>query len=291
MQSGWCLINTRTGGTVAADLEVADGLVSRLVGLQLRRELPRGSGLLLVPCAAVHTFFMRFPIDVIQLDGRGRVVVVRREVPPWSTVEASPWTRAVLELPVGTADVAMGDVLRLHGLGVDARSRRTGGLPDRGGAGGPATSGGALVLLVMVGLMAYVNNLPAPFPPGGLALWQITRPLPRRDRRGAGGPRPRPRRPVADAQPRHRPNAPPAVTAVPSPHVLSALVLFGIVRRTLASPRSHPLPPHGPWLRSRGGCWLIHRSDAERDTRPASRRAAGRTVYPAHALLRSAEPE
>src|SRR6476661_2437943 len=56
------------GRVVCERCAVADGFVSRLLGLQGRRELRRDEGLLLSPSSSVHTAFMRFAIDVVFLD-------------------------------------------------------------------------------------------------------------------------------------------------------------------------------------------------------------------------------
>ncbi len=57
---------------------------SRLLGLALLhdRELPSGHALCVLRCRSVHTFGMRFPIDVAFVDDRARVVRVERSVPP-----------------------------------------------------------------------------------------------------------------------------------------------------------------------------------------------------------------
>ena len=62
---------------------VADTFLSRLRGLMFRRDLPAGEGLLIKRCNAIHTFFMRFPIDAVFLDRAGAVVRVVRDIPPW----------------------------------------------------------------------------------------------------------------------------------------------------------------------------------------------------------------
>jgi hypothetical protein len=69
-------------GAGAAVLEAAR-VRPRLLGLAgLRpRDLPRRHALLLRPCSSVHTFGMRFPIDVVFADARGRVLRVVRDVP------------------------------------------------------------------------------------------------------------------------------------------------------------------------------------------------------------------
>ena len=108
------LLNTRTSDTLAQSLEVADHFGSRFLGLQGRRDLEPGRGLLLVPCRSVHTFFMRFPLDLLMLSRYGTVVGVFRGVPPWRTVMADSQTHAVLEVKGGTLpQVLLGDQIRM----------------------------------------------------------------------------------------------------------------------------------------------------------------------------------
>ena len=112
--SPWHVINRDTGERVVTDLKIARRFLSRMFGLLLRNELPVGSGLLLVPCSSVHTFLMSFPIDVILLDRNGHVVDVRRNVRPWSLVRGKPGVHAVLEVPLGTTNVRIGQSLTLR---------------------------------------------------------------------------------------------------------------------------------------------------------------------------------
>ena len=80
---------------------VALGLRARLLGLsQLDRE-EAGAGLLIPRCSSVHTFGMRFALDLVLLDGCGRALAVHREVPPRRLVSHRR-AAAVLELPSGT---------------------------------------------------------------------------------------------------------------------------------------------------------------------------------------------
>lgn len=77
---------------------VATGFRTRLLGLSRRDRAEAGPGLLIPRCASVHTFGMRFPLDLFFLDGEGRVLSVRRQVPPRRIV----WRRGaryVLEIP------------------------------------------------------------------------------------------------------------------------------------------------------------------------------------------------
>lgn len=79
------------------DVAVARGPRARLLGLALL-DRERAGGLLLPGCASVHTFGMRFPLDLLFLDRAGAAVAVRRRVGPGRVL----WCRgvaAVLELP------------------------------------------------------------------------------------------------------------------------------------------------------------------------------------------------
>ena len=78
----------------------ADGFFSRLAGLLFMAPLLPDQGLLLVPCAAVHTAFMRYAIDVVFLDRFGVVKKVVHDLKPWRVASCSQsWQ--TLELAAG----------------------------------------------------------------------------------------------------------------------------------------------------------------------------------------------
>jgi uncharacterized protein len=109
------LINERTGAAIATALEVAETRASRRQGLLGRNTLAPSAGLMLTPCMAVHTAFMRFPIDVVFVDRHGRAVEIVADLRPWRAA-ASMRARAVIELPGGTVamrDIRLGDRLFL----------------------------------------------------------------------------------------------------------------------------------------------------------------------------------
>lgn len=109
------LVNERTGTVVVDVLEIADTRRARRRGLLGRRGLDAGHGLLIRPCLAIHTAWMRFAIDVVFIDASGTVIRYVSGVAPWR-VAASPRARAVVELPAGwlaRRPVAVGDRLRV----------------------------------------------------------------------------------------------------------------------------------------------------------------------------------
>lgn len=90
---------------------VAKGFRTRLRGLSRLERSEAGPGLLIPRCSSVHTFGMRFALDLYFLDREGRVISVRRSVPPCRVV----WQRgaaAVLEIasPQGGESVPSQDL-------------------------------------------------------------------------------------------------------------------------------------------------------------------------------------
>ena len=86
---------------LATSLEVANSGSRRSKGLLGRARLNHGEGLWIIPCEAVHTFFMQFPIDLVYLDRGNRIRKIRGAVPPWR-LSACLSAHSVLELAPGT---------------------------------------------------------------------------------------------------------------------------------------------------------------------------------------------
>src|SRR5437763_14836890 len=82
---------------IGSETHVARGFRERLVGLAWSRS-PRAEALLLPRCRSVHTFGMRFALDLVWLDASGQVVRVDRAVPP-RRVRSCRAARSVVELP------------------------------------------------------------------------------------------------------------------------------------------------------------------------------------------------
>jgi uncharacterized membrane protein (UPF0127 family) len=109
------MLRRENGDVVVDQCVVADSPVSRLKGLLGRSELRPGEGLLLRPASAIHTCFMRFPIDAVFLDGGLRVLGISDELHPWRAASRRG-ARAVLELPAGESarrGLEVGESLRV----------------------------------------------------------------------------------------------------------------------------------------------------------------------------------
>ena len=113
------LIRNLTRNTVlATTASVADTAAKRNVGLLRHKKLDAGDGLWITPCESVHTFFMKFAIDLVYLDKKKRVRKVRHAVGPWR-LSACLTAHSVLELPAGTAEAtatAKGDEIEISAL-------------------------------------------------------------------------------------------------------------------------------------------------------------------------------
>lgn len=97
------VINRTTGQTLAERAPVAENTWTRFRGLQMRPELPRGAGLVILPCSSIHMFFMRFAIDVVFATREGLVVRVGHSCRPWTVGPFAPRALYCVELPAGTA--------------------------------------------------------------------------------------------------------------------------------------------------------------------------------------------
>jgi uncharacterized protein len=113
--ASWTIRNVRTRQLLARRVEPAFDSTTRNRGLLGRSSLGDDAALILAPCSGIHTFFMRFPIDVVFVARDGRVVKVRRAMPAWRLAIALR-SFAVVELPVGTiahTSTERGDALEL----------------------------------------------------------------------------------------------------------------------------------------------------------------------------------
>jgi uncharacterized protein len=90
------------GAVVCERCVVADRPLARMRGLLGRSGLAQDEGILLRPCSSIHTFFMRFPIDVVFCDRDLRVLSVADRVQPWR-VRMQRRARVAVELAAGEA--------------------------------------------------------------------------------------------------------------------------------------------------------------------------------------------
>ena len=109
--------DAESGTIVANRVTVASRRLDRAVGLLGRSHLEAGEALWITPCHGVHTWFMRFSIDIIAMDADGVVVDAVSTLKPWRMRLPKPGAYSVLELRAGTlltSPVKVGDRIQIQ---------------------------------------------------------------------------------------------------------------------------------------------------------------------------------
>ena len=106
--------NVSKNSFVAGDLKVAKNMWERFRGLIGSSPLEEGEGFLIPSCQGIHTFGMKFSIDVLYLDGEDRVIRLLKNYRS-NLIGPVNWkAKSVLELPTGAIDrsnTELGDIL------------------------------------------------------------------------------------------------------------------------------------------------------------------------------------
>jgi uncharacterized protein len=109
------VVNITTGETLAEKAMVAETPLTRFIGLQGKRQIPKKSGLVLMPNNSIHTFFMRIRIDAVFVSQDGKVVKVGRQLRPWRVGPIALGALYCVELPAGAAaSTATGQTIELR---------------------------------------------------------------------------------------------------------------------------------------------------------------------------------
>jgi uncharacterized membrane protein (UPF0127 family) len=109
------LVNAHTGAVIANSVIGAFDSATRRRGLLGRDRMDGGEALIIAPTNAIHTFFMRFTIDVAFVRRDGRILKLRPSMPPWRMAVAIGAFAAV-EVPAGvfaSCSTKVGDILAL----------------------------------------------------------------------------------------------------------------------------------------------------------------------------------
>jgi hypothetical protein len=95
-------VNLSNGAELVNHLLTADTFVKRLKGLMFSENLPAGHGLLIRPCQSIHTFFMKYSIDVLYISKDLEIVSMDEMLMPAKVGKLQKKAHSVLELPAGT---------------------------------------------------------------------------------------------------------------------------------------------------------------------------------------------
>lgn len=108
------LINKTKNVELASEVILAKSLSQRMIGLMFQPDLPVGKALWIQKCHWIHTFFMKFPIDVLFVDKHLVVQKTVTNIPPWRLPGPSLRSTSVFEFSAGQIQnqhVEVGDQL------------------------------------------------------------------------------------------------------------------------------------------------------------------------------------
>jgi uncharacterized protein len=98
-------LKTHDGRWIARRVRIACSFKHRLVGLLRTSALAEDEALMLSPGGSIHTFGMRYPIDVAFLDRQLKILRLAPRLPPWRICYAPSKTKHVVELRAGTVQL------------------------------------------------------------------------------------------------------------------------------------------------------------------------------------------
>ena len=106
------------GRIISKDILIAESFMSRLIGLMFREKLVGADGLMLDPCRSIHTFFMRYNIDVVFMSRKNAVIKISQNLIPWRMTWMYCRASKTLEMPAGQLplDIYVGDVLEVENV-------------------------------------------------------------------------------------------------------------------------------------------------------------------------------
>jgi uncharacterized protein len=109
------LINLRNQFVLANAVDQADTFIKRLKGLMFTNEFPLGNSLHIKPCNSIHTFFMKYEIDILFLDEDQKVIDLQKEMVP-GKIKVCKKASSVIELPARTiekTETKIGDYIQI----------------------------------------------------------------------------------------------------------------------------------------------------------------------------------
>ncbi|MFS1511937.1 DUF192 domain-containing protein [Chengkuizengella sp. SCS-71B] len=98
------VINQENDVVIAKQVRSAHTFTSRFKGLMFKKHFFHDDALHITPCSQIHTYFMKFPIDVVYLNVDFKVVGIEQNLPPWKLGKKFKHVKSVIELSPGTVE-------------------------------------------------------------------------------------------------------------------------------------------------------------------------------------------
>lgn len=111
------IYNSTQNNLIADDVKVAKTFLTRTFGLIPRKSISKDEGLIIKPCCSIHTFFMKFAIDVLFINGKNEIVALYENVKPWRILPIHLSSGYVIELAAGNVyakNIQKGDIIGME---------------------------------------------------------------------------------------------------------------------------------------------------------------------------------
>lgn len=92
---------------LSKDILIAEAMMDRMIGLMFKKKMVGYEGLLISPCRSIHTFFMRYSLDIIFLNSDNKIIKIIRDMKPWRLTWFYFRAKKTLELPAGKFPVEL----------------------------------------------------------------------------------------------------------------------------------------------------------------------------------------
>jgi len=96
------IVNLTKNTVLADNIVIANTPIKRLIGLLDRSDLKPSEALIIIPCNSIHTFFMRFTIDVLFIDKDNKIIKAISPLKPFRITNIYFGASSAIELPCQT---------------------------------------------------------------------------------------------------------------------------------------------------------------------------------------------
>lgn len=111
------IYNSTQNSIISESAKVADNFFSRSIGLLSKNSLSQSESLVIKPCCSIHTFFMRFDIDVLFVNKKNEILALYENVKPWCILPIHLNSKYVVELSAGSIankNISKGDIITVE---------------------------------------------------------------------------------------------------------------------------------------------------------------------------------
>lgn len=110
------ICNQTSNQIICQNASIANTVLSRMIGLLLKKSFQNTDGLLLMPCSQIHSIGMKFNFDAVYLDKDYKIIATYNNVEKNRILPYNNLVKSVLELPEGAIQankLEIGDVLKI----------------------------------------------------------------------------------------------------------------------------------------------------------------------------------